>query len=347
VEAASAGRYEIVGRSLALREVLQLVDLVGGSTATVLITGETGTGKELVARAIHQRSPRLHRPFVVVNCGAIPPSLAASELFGHEKGAFTGALQRRVGRFEQAAGGTLFLDEIGELPLEIQAVLLRVLQEREFERIGGGPSIRADVRLVAATNRRLDEEVAAGRFRADLFYRLNVVPIEMPALRARREDIPLLAQHFIERCARSSGKGVRCLAESSMRLLEGYAWPGNVRELQNIVERSVILARGVAATVDEQWLTGSGTVGTERATVCETAVGRARAANPDETAFTARLNARETQMIETALRETLGRVSGPHGAAARLKLPASTLESKIRALKIDKTRFKGSWDPER
>ncbi|HET8948084.1 MAG TPA: sigma-54 dependent transcriptional regulator [Candidatus Polarisedimenticolia bacterium] len=335
----------IVGQSAALKDVLQLVDLVAGSTASVLITGETGTGKELVARAIHDRSLRRQRPFVAVNCGAVPAALIASELFGHEKGAFTGALQRRVGRFELASGGTLFLDEIGELPMETQTALLRVLQEKEFERVGGTQTVRVDVRIVAATNRDLEEEVAAGRFRADLYYRLNVVPVAMPPLRDRREDIPLLAQHFVERCARTSGKAVRRLSDDSLRLLRLYTWPGNVRELQNIVERAVILARGEAAIVEERWLHGRNPV-TDAHTAGASSADHAGPVSPSESAFAARVSARDRQIIETALAETRGRVSGPYGAAARLQLPASTLESKIRTLGIDKNRFKRSWSPE-
>jgi transcriptional regulator with GAF, ATPase, and Fis domain len=315
----------IVGESPVLQEVLQLVGLVAPSDATVLITGETGTGKELVARALHAGSPRRLRPFVAVNCGAIPATLIASELFGHEQGAFTGAAQRRAGRFEQAAGGTLFLDEIAELPLETQTALLRVLQEHEFERVGGERTIRADVRIVAATNRDVAAEVTAGRFRADLFYRINVVPIAMPPLRDRKEDIPGLVRHFMERCARATGSAVRDMSGKSLDLLMAHGWPGNVRELQNIVERAVILAQGDLLTVDPRWLAGH---------------DRSADAGPvAPPTFSARLNAEEKQMIEAALRETLGRVSGRYGAAARLNLPPSSLESKIRALGIDKERF--------
>src|SRR5262245_50593803 len=241
----AGGRAEIIGESPALKEVLHLVRLVASTTATVLITGETGTGKELVARAIHDGSPRRHRPFVAVNCGAIPATLIASELFGHERGAFTGALQRRIGRFEQAANGTIFLDEIAELPMETQTALLRVLQEHEFERVGGETTVRSDVRIVAATNRDLEIEVAEGRFRADLFYRINVVPIAMPPLRDRREDIPRLVTYFVDRCARN-GQRVGRFSDKSMELLVAHTWPGNVRELQNIVERAVVLSQGEA-----------------------------------------------------------------------------------------------------
>jgi len=331
----TAARSAIVGESPALQEVLRLAGLVAPSAATVLITGETGTGKELVARAIHERSPRRQGPFVAVNCGAIPATLVASELFGHEKGAFTGALQRRVGRFEQAGGGTLFLDEIAELPMEAQTALLRVLQEREFERVGGERPIRTDVRIVAATHRDLATEVAEGRFRADLYYRINVVPIAMPPLRDRKEDIPRLVAHFVERSARSNGVEVRGIAESSLDLLMAHSWPGNVRELQNVVERAVVLARSAAATVDPRWLArhDSERPHLER---LDSPVGVPFAPAPG---FAARRNAREKEMIETALHQTLGRVSGRYGAAARLGIPPSTLESKIRALGIDKSRY--------
>ena len=330
------GRSDIIGESPALREVLRLVGLVAPSAATVLITGETGTGKELVVRAIHERSPRQNRPFVAVNCGAIPVTLIASEMFGHERGAFTGASQRRIGRFEQAGSGTIFLDEITELPMETQTALLRVLQEREFERVGGERPIRTDVRIVAATNRNLEVEVADGRFRADLFYRINVVPIVMPPLRDRKEDIPRLVDYFVDRSARSNGKAVRRLAERSLDLLMAHSWPGNVRELWNIIERAVVLAQSGAATVDARWLEHreAGRNAARRETECGVDANPAPAST-----FAARLSAGEKQMIETALRETLGRVSGRYGAAAKLRLPPSTLESKIRALRIDKSRF--------
>ena len=232
---------EIVGSSPALRAVLSRVAKVAPTDSTVLITGETGTGKELIARAIHKRSRRSSRAFVSVNCAAIPRDLIASELFGHEKGAFTGATQRHLGRFELAEGGTIFLDEIGELPAETQVALLRVLQEREFERVGGDRTIRCDVRVIAATNRDVQAAIAAGTFRSDLFYRLNVFPIEIPPLRKRKEDIPLLVEYFIDRYARKAGKSIRQVNKKSLELLQSYPWPGNIRELQNIIERSVIV----------------------------------------------------------------------------------------------------------
>ncbi len=245
---------EIVGASPALQAVLARAAKVAPTDSTVLITGETGTGKELIARAIHKRSQRSARAFVNVNCAAIPPSLIASELFGHEKGAFTGALQRHLGRFELAEGGTIFLDEIGELPAETQIALLRVLQEHEFERVGGNHSIRADVRVIAATNRDLTTAIAAGAFRSDLFYRLNVFPIEMPPLRDRKEDISVLVEYFIDRYASKTGKKIRSIDKKTLDLLQSYPWPGNIRELQNVIERSVIVCETETFSVDESWL---------------------------------------------------------------------------------------------
>jgi transcriptional regulator with GAF, ATPase, and Fis domain len=245
---------EIVGTSAALQRVLSLVSKVAPTDASVLITGETGTGKELVARAIHRRSQRSSKPFVSVNCAAIPRDLIASELFGHEKGSFTGAVQRRVGRFELADGGTIFLDEVGELPKETQIALLRVLQEREFERVGGTRSIQTNVRVVAATNRDLRAATAAGTFRSDLFYRLNVFPLEVPPLRDRREDIPELVKYFIDRCANDVGKNITGINNKSLELLQSYPWPGNIRELQNVIERSVILCESENFSVDETWI---------------------------------------------------------------------------------------------
>jgi transcriptional regulator with GAF, ATPase, and Fis domain len=245
---------EIVGTSAALQRVLSLVSKVAPTDASVLITGETGTGKELVARAIHRCSQRSSKPFVSVNCAAVPRDLIASELFGHEKGSFTGAVQRRVGRFELADGGTIFLDEVGELPLVTQIALLRVLQEREFERVGGTRSIQTNVRVVAATNRDLRAAIAAGTFRSDLFYRLNVFPLEVPPLRDRREDIPELVEYFIDRCANNVGKNITGINNKSLALLQSYPWPGNIRELQNVIERSVILCETENFSVDETWI---------------------------------------------------------------------------------------------
>ncbi|HTA93302.1 MAG TPA: sigma 54-interacting transcriptional regulator [Polyangiaceae bacterium] len=312
---------EIVGASPDLATVLSRVSKVAGSDSTVLITGETGTGKELLARAIHRRSPRSSRAFVAVNCAAIPRGLIASELFGHEKGAFTGAIQRRPGRFELAEGGTLFLDEVGELPSETQVALLRVLQEREFERVGGTQRIRVDVRIIAATNRDLSAAIAGAGFREDLFYRLNVFPLEVPPLRERTEDIPLLVSYFIERYARKAGKSIHRVNRRTLERLQSYPWPGNVRELQNVIERSVILCDTDEFTVDQSWLS-------------------TKPAIDSRLKLSSSVAAHETAIIEDALRATGGRIFGPSGAAARLGIPRSTLESKIRALKINKTRFR-------
>jgi formate hydrogenlyase transcriptional activator len=312
---------EIVGSSPALTAVLSRVAKVAGSDSTVLITGETGTGKELVARAIHRRSRRSSRAFVAVNCAAIPRELIAAELFGHEKGAFTGALQRRPGRFELADGGSLFLDEVGELSPEMQVALLRVLQEREFERLGGNQRVRVDVRVIAATNRNLSVAIEEGRFREDLFYRLNVFPIDVPPLRQRTEDIPLLVRYLLDRYAQKAGKSIRQVNSKTLRRLQSYAWPGNVRELQNVIERSVIVCESDEFTVDESWLSS-------------------RAATDGHLKLSSALVAQEKTMIEDALRVTGGRVYGPSGAAARLGIPRSTLESRIRALKIHKARFR-------
>ena len=314
---------EIVGASPALRAVLTGVAKVAPTDSTVLITGETGTGKELIARAIHKRSPRASRPFAGVNCAAIPQNLIASELFGHEKGAFTGALHQRAGRFELAERGTIFLDEVGDLPAETQVALLRVLQEREFERVGGNQPIRAEVRVIAATNRDLQTAIAARKFRSDLFYRLNVFPLEMPPLRERREDIPLLVEYFVDRYASKTGKKIRSVHRNTLDLLQSYPWPGNIRELQNVIERAVIVSDTDTLCVGGSWLS-------------RTPVSRP----PASQSLARRPQAEEKQIIEAVLAETRGRVSGPSGAAAKLGVPASTLESKIRALKINKYRFR-------
>jgi len=317
---------EIVGTSPALKSVLSRISKVAPSDSTVLITGETGTGKELVARAIHRRSDRASRAFVSVNCAAIPRDLIASELFGHEKGAFTGAIQQRLGRFELASGGTIFLDEVGELPAETQVALLRVLQEHEFERVGGTRRIRADVRVIAATNRDFQAAISAGSFRSDLFYRLNVFPIEIPSLRERREDIPLLVEYFIDRYARKAGKNIKSVNKKTLELLQSYPWPGNIRELQNVIERSVILCETEIFSIDESWLPKQPSL-TEPKNQME---------------LPGRLLTQEKEMIEAALKESRGRIFGPTGAAAKLGIPRSTLESKIRSLKIDKNRFRAS-----
>jgi len=315
---------DIVGTSAALQAVLSRVSKVALTDSTVLVTGETGTGKELVARAIHKRSHRSSRAFVSVNCAAIPRDLIASELFGHEKGAFTGATQQRLGRFELAEGGTIFLDEVGELPAVTQIALLRVLQEHEFERVGGTGSIQTNVRVIAATNRDLEAAIAAGMFRSDLFYRLNVFPIEMPPLRERREDIPLLVGYFVDRFARRAGKHFQAISKKSLDLLQTYPWPGNIRELQNVIERSVVVCETESFAVDESWLSRP-TLATEPVVQVE---------------LSGRLATQEKEIIEAALRECQGRVSGPTGAAAKLGVHRSTLESKISSLKINKYRFK-------
>jgi len=315
---------EIVGASDAIKRVLAVLCKVAPTDSTVLITGETGTGKELAARAIHKRSHRARNAFVAVNCAAIPPSLIASELFGHEKGAFTGATQRRLGRFEVADGGTIFLDEVGDLPAETQIALLRVLQERELERVGGTHAVAIDVRVIAATNRDLEAAVEAGSFRRDLFYRLNVFPIRMPSLHERVEDIPLLVAYLAQRYAGKMGKKINAIDKKTLELFQTYHWPGNVRELQNVVERAVILCEGATLAVDETWL--------PRTSPRPAPSGVALASLADQ----------EKEMIENALSQSQGRVSGPLGAAARLGIPRSTLESRIKSLDINKHRFRSA-----
>jgi formate hydrogenlyase transcriptional activator len=313
---------EIVGSSAALRKVLGQVAKVAAVDSTVLMLGETGTGKELIARAIHKRSKRASRAFIRVNCAAIPQSLIASELFGHEKGAFTGAMQRRLGRFELADGGTIFLDEIGELPAETQIALLRVLQEREFERVGSSQPLAVDVRVLAATNRDLKAAVAAGTFRQDLYYRLNVFPIRMPSLRERTDDISLLVEYFIERYGKAAGKKFRNLNKRTMELFQAYDWPGNIRELQNVIERAVVLCDGETFSVDETWLKRDG-----------------QRSGP-VVSLVATLVENEKELIENALAACQGRIAGRSGAAAKLGIPRQTLESKIKSLGIEKHRFK-------
>jgi formate hydrogenlyase transcriptional activator len=313
---------EIVGCSEPLRRVLVQVAKVAPTDSTVLILGETGTGKELVSRAIHKRSHRSERPFIRVNCAAIPQSLVNAELFGHEKGAFTGATQRRLGRFEAADGGTLFLDEVGELPTETQIVLLRVLQEREFERVGGNQTISVNVRLIAATNRDLTAAAAAGTFRRDLFYRLNVFPVVLPPLRDRTDDIPLLVEYLIDRYGKKTGKWFSSIKKTTLEVFQAYDWPGNIRELQNVVERAAILCEGDIFSIDETWLKreipqGSGPAVPLVMTIAD----------------------REREIIEAALAKSGGRVAGPKGAAAKLGIPRQTLDSKIASLCIDKRRF--------
>jgi formate hydrogenlyase transcriptional activator len=313
---------QIIGNSPALRSVLEQVELVGPTDSTVLILGETGTGKELIARAVHNVSSRFGRPFVKLNCAAIPSGLLESELFGHEKGAFTGAIAQRIGRFEAANGGTLFLDEVGDIPLELQAKLLRVLQEQEFERLGSTYTRRVDVRVVSATNQDLAALVDAKQFRMDLYYRLNIFPISLPPLRQRVEDIPVLAQHFVDKCARRMSKRISRISSDAIDSLSRYRWPGNIRELQNFIERSVILTKGDVLQIP--------------ALPISTPVR----AHVQQGPLSAMLLNQEREIIEAALEESQGRISGPTGAAGKLGMPPQTLESKVRRLRINKYQFK-------
>ena len=311
---------EVIGTSSALQSILARAAKVAPTDSTVLIMGETGTGKELIARAIHKRSKRSERPFISVNCAAVPSSLIMSELFGHEKGAFTGALQRRLGRFELAEGGTLFLDEVGDLPLETQIALLRVLQEREFERVGGTEVLRADVRVISATNRDLQVAIADGAFRSDLYYRLNVFPIKLPPLRDRKEDVPLLVNYFVDRYAKRAGKKIKHIQKKALDTLQEYSWPGNIRELQNVIERSVIIGETTEFSIDKSWVANE---------------PQPSGAEPADQ------KTNERKRIEAALAQSNGKIAGASGAAAKLGMPPSTLESRIRSLKINKFQFKG------
>jgi len=320
---AEAGFEGIVGQSPGLREVLQLVEMVAASDSTVLLLGETGTGKELIARAIHDCSLRKSRRFVKLNCAAIPSGLLESELFGHERGAFTGAITQKIGRFELADQGSLFLDEIGDIPLELQPKLLRVLQEREFERLGSMRTQKADVRVIAATHRALEEMIVEKQFRLDLYYRLNVFPIQIPPLRERPEDIPLLARHFLRQFAQRMNKTIEAISSESMEALTRYPWPGNIRELQNVIERSVVVHEKGKLSVQKSWL-----------------AHECFATEPARPPLFKNSAMDEREMIGAALAETRGRVSGPLGAATKLGLPPSTLESKIRAMNINKYSFK-------
>ena len=328
---------EIVGSSDALRRVLREIEKVAPTGSTVLVTGETGTGKELVARAIHKRSGRAARAMIKVNLASLPDTLVASELFGHEKGAFTGALQRRIGRFELANGGTIFLDEVGELPPDVQVALLRVLQEGEFERVGGNQTIRTDARVIAATNRDLQAAIAEGRFRSDLFFRLNVFPVCMPPLRERRDDIPVLVEYFAARHGARLRRHFRSVSQQTMRLLMDYEWPGNIRELENVIERAAILSEGDTLRLDESMLRGTAPSRNSSPAGSLPPESRRPAGNSlDET---------EIRLIEEALAACSGRVSGDSGAAARLGIPATTLDSKIKRFRIDKLPFKRRFEP--
>jgi formate hydrogenlyase transcriptional activator len=322
-DSAQARALGIVGRSPALLEVLDLVEMVAPTESTVLLLGETGTGKELIARAIHERSRRKNRKLVKVNCAAIPSGLLESELFGHERGAFTGAVTQKAGRVELADQGSLFLDEIGDIPLELQPKLLRVLQEREFEKLGSNQTKKVDVRVVAATHQDLEEMVAEKQFRSDLYYRLNVFPISIPSLRERPEDIPLLVRHFVEQFARRMNKRINSIPLETMEALSRFSWPGNIRELQNVIERAVVVYEKGNLSVKKSWLS-------QRSGHAEQAT---------QSPFK-RDAMKDREMIGAALAETRGRVSGPSGAAARLGIPSSTLESKIKSMNINKYRFK-------
>ncbi len=349
LESTAAKRFDgIVGDSRALRGVLREVGQVAPVETTVLLTGETGTGKELIARAIHESSGRRNRPLVKINCGAIPQGVVESELFGHEKGAFTGALQRRIGRFEMANGGTLFMDEVGELPLDVQVKLLRVLQEQEFERVGSTVSQKVDVRIIAATNRDLEAEVAAGRFRADLYYRLNVFPIRVPSLRERRSDIPLLVKHFLAQFQRKLAKPLAGVTEESMALLESYAWPGNIRELQNVMERTCVLAPGSMVEISAEDVGGVAAVdlASERAPAPQQHARFASAnavpgrivgsVSSDRGNQLMTLDENERAHIRRAMRVAGGRIHGPRGAASMLGINPSTLRSRMLKLGIEK-----------
>src|ERR1700756_2321992 len=325
----NGGFAGIVGASETLREVLKLVQIVAATNSTTLIQGETGTGKDLIAHAIHNLSSRCGRPFVKLNCAAIPFDLLESELFGHEKGAFTGAIAPKVGRFELADKGTLFLDEVGDIPLALQPKLLRVLQEQEFERLGSTRTRQVDVRLVAATNRNLEDMVKRNEFRSDLYYRLNVFPISLPPLRARSEDIPALVEHFVEMYARRMGKQIDRISAETMSELISYSWPGNIRQLQNFIERSVILS--AENVLRPPSLKAAGEAPAE----CQSQKVGYGPAVP----FVRTRADREREIIEAALAESGGRGGGPQGGGGKFGIPRQTLDSKIASLGIDKRRF--------
>ena len=329
---------EIIGQSGSRRRIISQIELVAPTDATVLILGETGTGKELIAREIHQRSRRSDKPMVRVNCTSIPRELFESEFFGHAKGAFTGAIKDRAGRFEVAAGGTLFLDEVGEIPLELQSKLLRVLQEKCYERVGEDRTRRTDVRIIAATNRDLKKEITASRFREDLYYRLNVFPLQVPPLRERKEDIPPLSTHFVELLVKELGCAKPRLTRAGIETLQNYAWPGNIRELRNVIERATILAMGGPLEFDLLLDGSSSDSDTDKFSIDKSWV----VDKPQPVASSERLDhgAIERERIKAALAQSKGKISGASGAAAKLGMPATTLESKIRAFKINKYLFK-------
>ena len=316
-----AGFAGVVGRSAALREVLQLVDMVAATDSTTLLLGETGTGKELIARAIHDRSHREGRPFVKLNCAAIPTGLLESEMFGHERGAFTGAITQKIGRVELADQGSLFLDEIGDIPLELQPKLLRVLQEREFERLGSTRTKKVNVRVIAATHRNLQQMILDKQFRSDLYYRLNVFPISIPPLRERAEDIPLLVRHFVRQFAKEMNKTIDAISDETMQALSRYPFPGNIRELQNLIERSVVIYQKGNLSIKKSWLSRD-------------------SSKPEMQRVLRMSGGGDREIVGAALAETRGRVSGPMGAAAKLGIPPSTLESRIRSMHINKYSFK-------
>jgi formate hydrogenlyase transcriptional activator len=324
----------MVGSDPALLELLEKIPLVAASDATVLIQGETGTGKELIARALHNRSPRRERALVKVNCGAISAGLVESELFGHVKGAFTGALARRVGRFELADGGTIFLDEVGELPADTQVKLLRVLQEQEFESVGSNNTVRVDVRVIGATNRDLEEAVRTGGFRADLYYRLNVIPLRIPPLRERRADIPQLAMFFLERSARKCGNRVRGIASDTLQLLREYHWPGNVRELQNLIERAVVLSIGPVLKMDPRMLLPASMLASAKADVTDTGKPPSPPAYAADGEEVLSLEEIERRHICAVLERTRWTIEGPQGAARILDVNPSTIRSRMKKLGI-------------
>jgi len=334
------GARTFVGASGPLQAALARARKVAPTDSSVLITGETGTGKELLARALHGWSQRASGPFVSLNCGAVPPTLIASELFGHERGAFTGAVQRRIGRFELATGGTLFLDEVGELPAETQVLLLRVLQEREFERVGGAATVSADVRVVAATNRDLRRAVAEGSFRSDLFYRLSVFPVEMPPLRKREEDLRLLVEHFVRRFARKLGKTIRSIDPETLRRLEVYSWPGNVRELQNVIERSVIVCESETFALDPSWSECAAPLDepTADSPLPEPEASASPSVSERVSSGRGTLAEIQREAILRAVQSSNGVLGGPRGAAAKLGLKRTTLQARMKKLGIERRR---------